>query len=58
MMKDDMTEDRGFIQSAVEDLSWQENSETSQTQNQKNEATGMNYRDENRLENKLYNIYN
>lgn len=59
MMKSEMTEDKWFIKSAIDELYYRESDERTLTQNSKNEATWMNYADENRMkENTLFNIIN
>ena len=57
MLRTSMTEAMGFDEAAVKELSYQENDDITQSQNAMNDATGMNYRDENRLKT-LLNVFN
>ena len=59
MMKDDMTEEKGFIKSEVEKIWYEENPETRNTTNYKNQNQWLNNVNEEQLtENRLVSIYN
>lgn len=59
LLKDEMTEERWFIKSEVEQIGYEENPETRNTINFKNQNQGLNNVSEEQLtENRLCNIYN